>query len=54
MPRPRPPPAPARHGADQPHRRPDPYGAVASASPRFELAGGEDLPFVGGAVGLFG
>ena len=41
----------------EPTRRvpaPDPYGAVADRLGAFELAGGDDLPFAGGAVGLFG
>jgi anthranilate synthase component 1 len=41
----------------EPTRRtpaPDPYGAVAERLAAFELAGGEELPFAGGAVGLFG
>ncbi len=33
---------------------PDPYGAVAERIGAFELAGAEDLPFPGAAVGLFG
>jgi len=33
---------------------PDPYGAVAERLADFELAGGDELPFAGGAVGLFG
>ncbi len=44
-------------GAAEPTSRtaaPDPYGAVAERLAGFELAGGEDLPFAGGAVGLFG
>jgi anthranilate synthase component I len=44
------------HGAEPTRRTPapDPYGAVAERLRAFELAGGEDLPFAGGAVGLFG
>ncbi|MBA2522363.1 MAG: chorismate-binding protein, partial [Solirubrobacterales bacterium] len=33
---------------------PDPYGAVAERLAAFRLAGGEELPFAGGAVGIFG
>jgi len=33
---------------------PDPYSAVAERIGAFELVGGEDLPFPGAAVGLFG
>ena len=33
---------------------PDPYAAVAERIGGLELAGGEDLPFPGAAVGLFG
>ena len=33
---------------------PDPYGAVAAALGRFELATADEAPFAGGAVGLFG
>jgi len=33
---------------------PDPYGAVAAALGRFELAAADEAPFAGGAVGLFG
>jgi len=43
--------------AAEPTRRspaPDPYGAVAAALGRFELADADELPFAGGAVGLFG
>ncbi|MFN8151223.1 MAG: anthranilate synthase component I [Solirubrobacterales bacterium] len=43
--------------AAEPTRRtvaPDPYGAVAERLATFDLAGGEELPFAGGAVGLFG
>ncbi len=43
--------------AAEPTRRspaPDPYGAVAAALERFELADADELPFAGGAVGLFG
>jgi anthranilate synthase component 1 len=41
----------------EPTRRtpaPDPYAAVAKRVGAFELVGGEDLPFPGAAVGLFG
>jgi anthranilate synthase component 1 len=41
----------------EPTRRtpaPDPYGAVAALIGGLELEGGEDLPFPGAAVGLFG
>jgi anthranilate synthase component 1 len=41
----------------EPSRRtpaPDPYGAVAATLDRFRLADVEELPFAGGAVGLFG
>ena len=33
---------------------PDPYGAVAERLDAFDLAGADELPFAGGAVGLFG
>ncbi|MFN8112118.1 MAG: anthranilate synthase component I [Solirubrobacterales bacterium] len=41
----------------EPTRRtpaPDPYGAVAEALGRFGLADADEIPFAGGAVGLFG
>ena len=41
----------------EPTRRtpaPDPYAAVAERIGAFELAGGDELPFPGAAVGLFG
>ena len=41
----------------EPTRRtpaPDPYGAVAERLAAFEPAGADELPFPGGAVGLFG
>ncbi len=41
----------------EPTRRtpaPDPYAAVADALGRFRLADAEEVPFAGGAVGLFG
>ncbi|MCB0876452.1 MAG: anthranilate synthase component I [Solirubrobacterales bacterium] len=41
----------------EPARRsaaPDPYGAVAEALARYRLAAPEEVPFAGGAVGLFG
>ncbi len=43
--------------AGEPTRRspaPDPYAAVAAALERFDLADADELPFAGGAVGLFG
>jgi anthranilate synthase component 1 len=46
-----------RDAGTEPERRspaPDPYGAVAAALGRFELADAEEAPFAGGAVGLFG
>lgn len=48
------------HGRDtdtEPDARaaaPDPYGAVAAALGRFDLADADEAPFAGGAVGLFG
>ncbi len=47
----------ANDPAAEPTRRtpaPDPYGAVAERLAAFRLAGGDELPFAGGAVGLFG
>jgi len=46
----------ADSGAEPSRRTPalDPYGAVAERIREFRLAGGDDLPFAGGAVGLFG
>ncbi len=41
----------------EPSRRspaPDPYGAVAARLERFRLADADEIPFAGGAVGLFG